>query len=334
MKCDNRLLVEKHLNGISEEHLHVIRRTELLNFPLTPGPLPFQMSGKEQAAVYPIFPGVEVFRIALLASEITLPHKTTSSALELFYCHCGRIAWNKQGNTAVFLRAGDIVVYNASCTCPITMFPLGYAEGLSLSINLDVLNSHFPTDLRQPRPDFTQMQKDFCNAGPVTLRAHEELTQIFESAYKTGSLLPIPCLKLKIPELLLYLSQSSHNQKGASHYFLQQTELIKEIHTLLTAHLERRYTIKELSKLYAINTSTLKTVFKAVYGLPIATYMKNYRVWQAMKLLQGTNCTVAQIAEQVGYESQGKFANAFKNVAQILPTEYRKYFAGRKNLPL
>ena len=92
----------------------------------------------------------------------------------------------------------------------------------------------------------------------------------------------------------------------------------------MTEQLEQRFTIEELSKQYLINTSTLKEVFKAVYGLPIATYMKEYRVHQAMKLLRETDATIADIAAQVGYETQGKFSKAFKDVTQVLPTEYRK----------
>ena len=80
----------------------------------------------------------------------------------------------------------------------------------------------------------------------------------------------------------------------------------------------------EYKKAYLINTSTLKEVFKAVYGLPISTYMKEYRVHQAMKLLRETDATIADIAAQVGYETQGKFSKAFKDVTQVLPTEYRK----------
>ena len=68
----------------------------------------------------------------------------------------------------------------------------------------------------------------------------------------------------------------------------------------------------------------LQHLFKAVYGLPIATYMKEYRVHQAMKLLRETDATIADIAAQLGYKTQGKFSKAFKDVVQVLPSEYRK----------
>ena len=61
-----------------------------------------------------------------------------------------------------------------------------------------------------------------------------------------------------------------------------------------------------------------------MYGLPIASYMKEYRIRQAMKLLRDTDATIAEIAAQVGYETQGKFSKAFKDIADMLPTEYRK----------
>ena len=108
----------------------------------------------------------------------------------------------------------------------------------------------------------------------------------------------------------------------------QQTARIQEIHALLTEHLDRRYTIEELSHRYLLNTSTLKEVFKAVYGLPIATYMKEYRVRRAMELLRESGGSIAAIAAAVGYESQGKFTRAFKDVTGQLPTEYRREHRG------
>ena len=46
-------------------------------------------------------------------------------------------------------------------------------------------------------------------------------------------------------------------------YVSGQVETIKEIHSLMTSDLKRHYTIEELSKQYLMNTTTLKSVFKA-----------------------------------------------------------------------
>lgn len=133
----------------------------------------------------------------------------------------------------------------------------------------------------------------------------------------------MPYFKLKVQELLLFLSMMEP-EKELDQYFSEQVEIIKAIHTQLTGHLNHRYTITELSKQHLINTSSLKTIFKSVYGAPIASYMKEYRMRVAARLLRDTGYTMAEIAEQTGYESQSKFTAAFKDIFQMPPTAYRK----------
>ena len=132
--------------------------------------------------------------------------------------------------------------------------------------------------------------------------------------------------KLKVQELLLYLGYLNPNPAGLTQYCSRQTAMIKDIHTLLIEHLDHRFTIDELSKKYLINTSSLKEVFKGVYGLPIATYMKEYRIRKSMELLRQTDDSIAEIAAKVGYESQVKFTKAFKDIAKTPPPPFRKSF--------
>ena len=101
---------------------------------------------------------------------------------------------------------------------------------------------------------------------------------------------------------------------------------MQEIHHQLTEHLDHRYTIGELSRQYLINTSSLKETFKGVYGMPIATYMKDYRIHKAMELLQHTDESIAEIAAKIGYETQGKFTKTFKEFTDLTPSTYRKKY--------
>ena len=76
-----------------------------------------------------------------------------------------------------------------------------------------------------------------------------------------------------------------------------QEEIIRRVHTYLTEHLSERITIEALSREFLMNTTTLKSAFKRVYG---------------------------SIAKAVGYESQSRFTEAFREVYGEVPTEYRK----------
>ena len=99
---------------------------------------------------------------------------------------------------------------------------------------------------------------------------------------------------------------------------------MKQIHKRLISDLQERHTIEELSKEFLINTATLKSTFKGIYGQSIGAYMKEYRIRQAAVLLRQTQATIAEIANKVGYENQSKFATAFRDVLKVAPAEYRK----------
>ena len=101
-------------------------------------------------------------------------------------------------------------------------------------------------------------------------------------------------------------------------------EIACSVHTYMMDHLDERIGIEELAKRFLINTTDLKRAFKAVYGTSIAAHMKVHRMERAAKLLCETNDSIALIAKHVGYESQSRFTTAFKEVYEVLPTEYRK----------
>ena len=75
-----------------------------------------------------------------------------------------------------------------------------------------------------------------------------------------------------------------------------------------------------------MNTTTLKSVFKAVYGMPIASYMKEYRMKSTSNMLLQEDKSISEIAAAVGYKSQSKFISAFRDIFQILPTAYQKLY--------
>lgn len=103
-----------------------------------------------------------------------------------------------------------------------------------------------------------------------------------------------------------------------------QEQVIRSVHAYLVEHLSERITIEELSHRFLINTTTLKQVFKKVYGTTIAAHVKQHRMEQAALLLIKSQQDIAAVAQAVGYESPSRFTAAFKEAYGVLPTEYRK----------
>lgn len=328
MKKEEKKSILKKLHSISDGTLSVehIRPAENIDSLFTEQ-FQAKISGNGSMETYEVFPGVEASFNAFLSHEAHFQHDASDSVLEIYYCRNGRIGWNMRGGTAIYLGAGDLTAHSMACCADSNMmFPLGYAEGLSVSVDLKRLQTVCPEILQAADVQADKLRERFCSGKPLAIPACSELEHIFMPIFSMEVSSRLPLLKLKMLELLIYLSRLEPAKRELNQYFSQQTELIKEIHQQLTEHLDQRFTIEELSKQYLINTSTLKEVFKAVYGLPIATYMKEYRVRQAMKLLRESDATISEIAAQAGYETQGKFSKAFKDVTQVLPTEYRKEY--------
>ena len=107
-------------------------------------------------------------------------------------------------------------------------------------------------------------------------------------------------------------------------YPFEQIETIRRVHDLLTEDLSSRITIEELSKRFLMNPSTMKELFRAVYGSSIAAHIKEHRMERAAELLKDTDQSMAEIANEVGYGSQSKFTAQFRKAYGLPPTEYRR----------
>lgn len=109
-----------------------------------------------------------------------------------------------------------------------------------------------------------------------------------------------------------------------SQFLDNQVETIKNVHDYLLLNISERITIEQLAKKFAMNSTTLKTVFKDVYGTSIAAHIKEHRMEKAAELLVETDLNINQVALQVGYESQSKFSAVFKEFYNTTPIEYKK----------
>ena len=274
-----------------------------------------------------VLPGAELAFHCFEGQAHAHRHEPQGDCLEINHCRSGRIGWEMDGGLTLYMGPGDLALHRMDrCADSVLRFPLGHYEGISLELDTAVLAEHLPADLIRAGADPAGLGERFCPDGGVTaLPAGERIARIFDVLYDLPAAMRPAYCRLKVQELLLFLARVDPRQeKSLNQVLSQQVEVVKEIHRELTARLDRRPTIEELSRRYLMNTTALKTTFKAVYGQPIAAYMKGCRVREAARLLRETDDPVAEIARRVGYESQSKFTGAFRELEQVSPTEYRR----------
>ncbi len=152
---------------------------------------------------------------------------------------------------------------------------------------------------------------------PLRQVFHLEMDSHFKKMY----------LKAKLLEIMaLYFSYAARDKNTDLNCpFLENPEDIKRIRKakqLLLAHVSEPLTIAQLSKLAGINEFKLKNGFKDLYGAPIHSYLNEYRMQEAIRMLEKCNYTVNEIAYMLGYNKASNFISAFKRKYGMTPKKY------------
>ena len=272
--------------------------------------------------------GIELSYLILKTDQLTLPHDPLKHILEINYCRAGRMGWKMENGNNVYLGPGNYSLHTMDvCAHSVITLPNKYYEGFTLCIDLDML-SHEPPELLSGTGITGEfLIQKFCKNGILTSFAGNAQTEsIFSGFYEQPQAFLPAYQKLKTMELLLYLGKCSVSaNEHLADYQSSQVEIIRNIHEQLTCHMDQPFTIDSLAKQYLMNPTTLKNVFKAVYGNSIAAHTREHRMERAARLLLETQDSIARIAHAVGYGNQSKFTAVFKEYYHVLPTEYRKY---------
>lgn len=282
---------------------------------------------KNHSDILELYPGIELSFFSVSEKDVFhICHDPLAHILEINYCISGRVGWHMNNENQIYLGPGDFSLNTMDrCGDSLITLPNGSYEGLAIYIDLENL----PAPLAGSPITGELLREKYCKNGMCTaLAGNEEIQQIFQAFYQSPKELQLTYQKVKVLELLLVLSQMEiSREKHLTEYRAEQVEIIRRIHDQLTKNLEQRYSIESLSRQYLMNPTTLKNMFKSIYGTSIAAHIREHRMKYAAQLLQSSSLSIADIAQKVGYDSQSRFSSVFKNQYQMLPKEYRrKYF--------
>jgi AraC family transcriptional activator of pyochelin receptor len=118
------------------------------------------------------------------------------------------------------------------------------------------------------------------------------------------------------------------NSKNVTTYkcpFLNQKDNVNKVRQakeILITDLRSTITIKELAKEVGLNEYNLKTGFKEIYGKPVHTYLKDYKIAQARELIETKDYQINEIADNLGYSNVSHFIEAFKKKYGVTPKQF------------
>lgn len=293
----------------------------------------YEMSeGKNTGRItsYEVFPGIRLtyndFHIGKCPEHVFLQ----KDIMEINHCREGRFECEFMDGVYTYLSTGDLAVNKIISNQVINAtFPSEHYHGVSIIIDLEQAAKMISTILSDISIDLYFLRDKLCaNNRCFVMRATDSIQHIFSELYTIPDSVKPGYFKLKVMELLLFLSVIEMPEQFEKRPYFQKSQVnkVKQMKTFLTQNITRHITLGALSVKYNMSINAMNSCFKAVYGMSIYTYVRMYRMQVAATMLLTTRNSVTIIAGNVGYENASKFASAFRTVMKVSPSEYRKIY--------
>ena len=279
--------------------------------------------GEALLTAYPVFPGIVISYYDVHASARVREPDTRNGLIEICHCREGRIEY-QYGDEFYFLSPGDLSVSVRGGERGDECFPTGHYHGVSVTIDPQRAPECLSCLLEDVDVRPGALAEKFCTGAPFFVtRSSREVSHIFAELYTVPENIRKGYFKVKILELLLFLSALPADPPKKRGYTRSQIALARQVCAYLAENREQNLTMQKLSAHFAASPSLINKCFSGVYGMTPPAFLRAQKMYGAAQLLRGTDRTVLDIAGQFGYDNASKFARAFRSVVGVSPAEYR-----------
>jgi|GEM_PF-4907241 len=214
------------------------------------------------------------------------------------------------------------IIHNSQKDIPLTIDTNG-SKILYVEIETDYFHTLI-TDLASEYEDFqfSGFGIQHYSVNPTPAKAEMLIDDLIN--HNTPTSLKTTFVHAKVIELFSYCYDLQDESMYTACPFLKDKKnigIIQEAKDILVQNLDRHIPLKELCKLVGINEFNLKLGFKSIYGKPIYSFIKEYKLRYSQKLL-AEGMKVNEVAEKVGYSNATHYIKAFKATYNTTPKKF------------
>ncbi len=103
----------------------------------------------------------------------------------------------------------------------------------------------------------------------------------------------------------------------------KRIDKLKPVIKYVELHYSEQMTVAEMASLAGFSESHFMRFFKETFGVSFVTYLNDYRLSMAARLLLSTEESILEISQQVGFENLSHFNRCFKRKYNKTPSQYR-----------
>lgn len=125
-----------------------------------------------------------------------------------------------------------------------------------------------------------------------------------------------------LKEGFCYILEELHKEKEA-----KEAKPITDAKRYIREHYRETLRLEDVSSAVGFNATYFSSLFKKETGMNYMDYLTELRMTKAKELLSESDLSLADVAEQVGYNDLKYFSRLFKKAAGINPSEYKKLYS-------
>ena len=284
-------------------------------------------TGEGDMILYQVFDGVYLMYNDFHMSYYDSMYQAAETVLAIDYCREGSLIMECENKFYQVKKPGSVCIDSRVHHKGMASFPTKHFHGITIGFESPLAEQALLREASGIEIDLQAIRNKYCGEdGYMIIKDNETLKRIFTDLYQVPERARQNYFRAKILELLVCLAAiETEDVKDERTYFYKgQVEKTNAVMQKITEDLKKNYTIEELSESFGISQTALKDCFKSMYGKPIHTWLREYRIHTACELLMThSEMSVGDIAYEVGYENAGKFSGAFKKVCGMTPKQYR-----------
>jgi AraC-like DNA-binding protein len=104
------------------------------------------------------------------------------------------------------------------------------------------------------------------------------------------------------------------------------TRMVKNLDSYIRENRKDEISNTEIGAIFGYHPFYVSNKLKEAKGITLRQYIINYRMKTAKRLLEFTDKSVGEIAEEAGFKDASYFTKSFKGIVGMTPKEYRNQF--------
>lgn len=156
----------------------------------------------------------------------------------------------------------------------------------------------------------------------VSAETRSAFSEVVKAWHGSGGELETELLQTDLLKLLLQLKKD-RLRSSADLPPEPEESLLRRLNRFLAEQHGRTITVADVAMAFDCSESRLRELFREAAGIPLGSYLRNYRINRAMALLRNSERSIADVAEEAGFGSPQAFSRIFKKATGLTPRAYR-----------